>query len=52
MQGDYFVAGALNEVDYVFNNVGFSSSSGLYSLPLREEVRKRVEKILEERIIV
>ena len=52
MQRDYFVAGALNEVDYVFNNVGFSSSSGLYSLPLREEVRKRVEKILEERIMV
>lgn len=52
MQRDYFVAGALNEVDYVFNNVGFSSSSGMYSLPLREEVRKRVEKILEERIMV
>ena len=33
---DYFTAGALKEdqVDYVMNNVGFSSASGLYSLPL------------------
>ena len=33
---NYYAAGALKEsdVDYVFNNVGFSSASGLYSLHL------------------
>lgn len=48
---DYFVAGALKEsdVDYVFNNVGFSSTSSLYSLPIHEEVRERAEKTLAER---
>ena len=48
---NYYVAGALKEsdVDYVFNNVGFSSTSGLYSLPVSEEVRERAEKTLEER---
>ena len=48
---NYFVAGALKEsdADYVFNNVGFSSTSSLYSLPVREEVRERAEKTLAER---
>lgn len=48
---DYFTAGALKEtdVDYVFNNVGFSSTSDLYSLPISEEVRERAEKTLAER---
>ena len=48
---DYFTAGALKEtdVDYVFNNVGFSSTSDLYTLPLREDVRERAERKLEER---
>jgi len=48
---DYFVAGALKEsdVDYVFDNAGFSSTSSLYSLPVREEVRERAEKTLAER---
>ncbi|EOS22378.1 hypothetical protein C804_05784 [Lachnospiraceae bacterium A4] len=48
---DYFVAGALKEtdVDYVFNNVGFSSTSDLYSLPISGEVRERAEKALAER---
>ena len=48
---DYFVAGALKEsdVDYVFNNVGFSSTSSLYSLSIHEEVRERAEKTLAER---
>ena len=47
----YFAAGALkdSDVDYVFNNVGFSSTSSLYSLPVREDVRERAEKTLAER---
>ena len=47
---NYYAAGALKEsdVDYVFNNVGFSSTSGLYSLPVSEEVRERAEKTLAE----
>ena len=51
MRPDYFTAGALKatEVDYVFNNVGFSSTSSLYTLPLYDDVRKRAEKILIER---
>ncbi|MCM1525440.1 MAG: antirestriction protein ArdA, partial [Ruminococcus sp.] len=48
---DYFAAGALKEtdVDYVFNNVGFSSTSDLYSLPVREDVWERAEKTLAQR---
>lgn len=48
---NYFAAGALKEtdVDYVFNNVGFSSTSDLYSLPISEEVRERAEKTLAQR---
>ena len=48
---NYFAAGALKEtdVDYVFNNVGFSSTSALYSLPVRDDVLERAEKTLAER---
>ena len=47
----YFAAGALkdSEVDYVFNNVGFSSASGLYALPVSDAVLQRAEKMLAER---
>ena len=50
-RADYFTAGALKEadVDYVFNNVGFSSASALYALPLRENVRERAEQTLAQR---
>ena len=50
-RADYYPAGALKEadVDYVFNNVGFSSTSSLYSVPLRDDVRERAERILTER---
>lgn len=48
---NYFTAGALKEtdVDYVFNNVGFSSTSDLYSLHISDAVQKRAEKTLAER---
>ena len=47
----YFAAGALkdSEMDYVFNNVGFSSASGLYALPVSDAVLQRAEKTLAER---
>ena len=47
----YFAAGALkdSEVDYVFNNVGFSPTSGLYALPVSDAVLQRAEKTLAER---
>ncbi len=50
-RADYFAAGALKEtdVDYVFNNVGFSSHSTLYSLPLSADVLERAEKTLAQR---
>ena len=50
-RADYFTAGALKEadVDYVFNNVGFSTESTLYTVPLRDDVRERAEKRLSER---
>ena len=50
-RADYYPAGALKEadVDYVFNNVGFSSVSTLYTVPLRDDVRERAEKTLAER---
>ena len=50
-RADYYPAGALKEtdVDYVFNNVGFSSASTLYTVPLREDVRERAEQTLAER---
>ncbi len=48
---DYFTAGTLkdDQVDYVMNNVGFSSTSDLYSLPLHDDVRERAERTLAER---
>ena len=50
-RADYYPAGALKEtdVDYVFNNVGFSSASTLYTVPLREDVLERAEQTLAER---
>ena len=50
-RADYYPAGALKEtdVDYVFNNVGFSSASTLYMVPLREDVLERAEQTLAER---
>ena len=50
-RANYFAAGALKEtdVDYVFNNVGFSSASSQYSLPIRNDVRERAEKTLTAR---
>ena len=50
-RADYYPAGALKEtdVDYVFNNVGFSSASTLYAVPLREDVRERAEQTLAQR---
>ena len=50
-RADYYPAGALKEtdVDYVFNNVGFSSASTLYTVPMREDVRERAEQTLAER---
>ena len=50
-RANYYPAGALKEadVDYVFNNVGFSSASTLYTVPLRDDVRERAEKTLAER---
>ena len=49
----YFVAGALKPegVDFVFNNVGFSSTASLYTLPLGSTVRERAEKELAQRNI-
>ena len=50
-RANYFTAGALKEtdVDYVFNNVGFSSASSLYTLPLQDDVLKRAKKTLAVR---
>ncbi len=47
----YYAAGGLKEdnVDYVFNNVGFSAASTLYSLPLGRDVLERAEKALAVR---
>jgi len=46
----YYTAGALKEasVDYVFHNVGFSSFSTLYTLPISEAVLDRAKKVLAE----
>ena len=48
---NYFIAGSLKEaaVDYVFHNVGFSTASTLYSLPISKDVLERAEKTLSER---
>lgn len=47
----YFPAGALSEagIDYVFDNVGFSSVSTLYSLSISGDALERAEKALAER---
>ncbi len=46
----YFPAGSFREsdVDYIFNNVGFSSKSSRYTLPLQQEARYRAEKAILE----
>lgn len=46
----FYTAGALKEadVDYVFNNVGFSSTSDMYSLPIGKDALERAEKTLAE----
>lgn len=48
----YFVAGGLKEawVDYVFNNVGFSSNSTLYTTPMSHDVLERAKKTLSEQV--
>lgn len=38
-------------MDYVFNNVGFSSVSGLYSLHLSDAARERAELELAKKLI-
>ena len=50
---NYYAAGALKEsdMDYVFNNVGFSSASGLYSLHLSDTARGRAELELAKKLI-
>lgn len=47
----YYTAGALaeGEVDYVFNNVGFSSTATLYSLSIGGDALERAKKALVER---
>ena len=47
----YYAAGSLVEsaVDYVFKNVGFSSASSLYTLPLQDDVLERAKKTLAVR---
>lgn len=47
---NYFVAGAVKEadVDFVFNNVGFSTTSTLYSLSISQDALERAEKALAE----
>lgn len=44
------VAGAIkeDEVDYVFNNIGFSSTSSLYTFPLSDEKLKCFQKMIPE----
>ena len=45
---NYFIAGALEEkdVDFVFNNVAFSTQKGLYQFPIADNVRERAERKL------
>ena len=51
-RSQYFTAGAVKEtdVDFVFDNVGFSTKSTLYTLPLPEDARKRAEETLARRM--
>lgn len=48
---NYFVAGALKDsaVDFVYDNVGHSSTSSLYKMPLTGKARANAEKALAER---
>lgn len=48
---NYFVAGALKDsaVDFVYDNVGHSSTSSLYKMPLNDKARAHAEKVLAER---
>lgn len=48
---EYLISGGVKEkeVDYVFDNIGFSSVSDLYSLPISDDVIKRAEQTLKER---
>jgi len=50
-QRPYFIAGGLSEaeVDFVFNNVGYSSISSLYSLSIDNDALGRAEQALAER---
>lgn len=47
----YFTAGGLKDadVDYIFNNVGFSSTVDMYSLPISDAARERAEDTLKMR---
>lgn len=49
---EYYVAGGLveGEEDFVFYNVGFSSLSPLYHLPLNDKARKHAENTLAQRL--
>jgi hypothetical protein len=49
---NYFVAGALKDtdVDFVFNNVGFSTHEGSYTFPLTDAARERAEQTLSARL--
>lgn len=47
---NYYAACGLKEadIDYIFNNVGFSSASDLYTIHISESAQKRAEKKLAE----
>jgi hypothetical protein len=47
---DYFAAGGLHDmdVDFVFNNVGFSSRGDEYKMVMSADARRRAEKTLAE----
>ena len=51
-RANYFVAGGLdnNEVDYVFDNTGFSTKSHLYTMPVPDCVLERANKELLKHI--
>ena len=51
-QGPFFVAGGVKgeEVDFVFNNVGHSSSSNSYKIELTPEVMARAQETLKRRM--
>ena len=51
-QAEYFNVGGFIEtdIDYVFNNVGYSSIATLYTLPLSQDARNRAEETLARRL--